>query len=240
MASSKPETRIIPEETPPKFYAEHLKPYEFLMRKAAGKKILEVGCGDGYGAAYLAKAAGEVTAIDYEEEVILRAQKKYTLSNLSFLTMEAVNLQFEDKSFDFICSFQVIEHIPEDKLASYLSEIKRVLKDDGEFYVSTLNLDHNMKSPLAYEKSPAHYKEFQLEELAALLSEAFRNLEIYGLHLTPRHRFYRRLKRIGILNFLPAAINPVDRFYNKVTPADFKISVDNLRKAIDFVCVCKK
>lgn len=236
----KPETRIIPEETPPKFYAEHLKPYEFVIQKAAGKKILEVGCGDGYGSAYLAKAAGEVTAVDYEAGVILKAQNKYALSNLKFLYMEATNLGFEDRSFDIVCSFQVIEHIPEDKLLEYLSEIKRVLRDGGGLYLSTLNLEHNLKSPLTYEKSPAHYKEFKLEELRGLLSRAFPNVEIYGLHLSLRHCFYRRLKRMGIFNFLPAVINPVTKFYNKATTADFKITSQNLRKASDFICLCRK
>lgn len=186
----KQETRIIPEETPHKFYAEHLKPYEFLRDEASGKIILEIGCGDGYGSAYLAKVAAEVIGIDYETNVILQAQNKYKASNLSFLCMEATNLKFVDNSFDIVCSFQTIEHISEDKLLQYLQETKRVLKDSGKFYLSTLNLEHAIKSPLTYKKNHAHCKEFRLEELKELLSKVFPNIEIYGLFLTLRHRFY--------------------------------------------------
>ena len=239
-AYAKEETRIIPEETAPKFFAQHLIPYEFLRKQAKGKSVLEIGCGDGYGSACLAEAARKVTGIDYEEAVIYQAQNKYRGANLEFARMDAANLQFADNSFDIVCSFQVIEHIPEDRLARYLSEARRVLKDDGKFYLSTLNLEHVMKSPDRYKKQPAHCREFKLEELRDLLSNAFANVEIYGLQLTLKHRFYQRLKKIGILNFVPKAINPVSRFYKNVTINDFCITSKNLVKALDFICISTK
>lgn len=236
----KVETRLIPEETNLKFYVEHLKPYEFLRKNVKGKSVLEIGCGDGYGAVYLAEIAASIIGIDYEEDTVLKAQNKYRAPNLSFVCMDATELKFEDNSFDAVCSFQVIEHIPEDKLLSYLLEIKRVLKENGEFCLSTLNLDHNMKSPLTYEKQPAHCKEFTLSELKDLLSQVFSDIKIYGLRLSLKHRFFLRLKRLGIFNFLPDSINPVSRFYNHITTDDFEITADNLRKASDFVCICTK
>ncbi len=239
-AFKKSETRIIPAEVPPKFYAEHLKPYELVLNEAAGKRILEVGCGDGYGSFYLAKIAREVIGIDYEDSVILQARDKYKKPNLSFMYMDAIKLQFEDGAFDIACSFQVIEHIPEDKLSEYLLEIKRVLKASGKFYLSTLNLEHSVKSPLTYKKNPAHCKEFTLPEFKGLLSGMFSDVGIYGLHLTAKHYFFLRMKKSGIFNFLPKSINPVTGFYDRVTTDDFIITSDNLRKAIDFICICKK
>lgn len=237
--SHKPETRIIPSEVPPKFYAQHLKPYTLIADEAYGKKILEVGCGDGFGAAFLAKTAGEVIGIDYDRETILRAREKYVLPNLRFMPMGADKLEFEDNCFDLVCSFQVIEHIPEDKITRYLAEIKRVLKNDGTFYLSTLNLGHVMKSRSTYKKQPAHCREFRLDELRELLSKVFSKVEISGLQLTLKHRFYQRLKKAGIFKFL-GIINPVDGFYKKCGVGDFKITPDNLTKAIDFICVCEK
>lgn len=235
-----PETRITPEGAPSKFYAEHLKAYEFIKSSAAGKKILEVGCGDGYGLAYLAEVASEAAGVDYEKDIIVKARNKYKKNNLSFFYRDAASLQFEDNTFDIVCSFQVIEHIPEEKLPQYLSEIKRVLKDDGIFYLSTLNLAYVMKSPLTYQKNPAHCKEFRLCELKLLLSRAFPHIEIFGQQLTLKHHFYLRLKKIGISDFLPQNINPVKRFYNQITAKDFKVTANNLSKAISFICVCKK
>jgi SAM-dependent methyltransferase len=237
---AKPEIRLVPEEKPLKFYMEHLKPYEFVGKRVLGARVLDIGGGDGYGPAYLARRAAEVVSIDYIEDAVAKAEKKYQLPNLVFMCMDATQLFFEDNSFDYACSFQVIEHIPEEKLIKYLTEIKRVLKDGGEFILSTLNLDHVMKSPLTYEKSPAHCKEFKLHELKELLSKVFEDVEMQGLTITPKHRFYQRLKKIGIFNFLPAAINPVSRFYGKVSTADFKITPEKVEKASDFVCICKK
>lgn len=239
-ACAKEETRIIPEETAPKFLAQHLKPYEFLRQEAKGKTVLEIGCGDGYGSFYLAELAKEVIGIDYEDAVIYQAQNKYKRANLKFMRMDAANLQLADNSFDIVCSFQVIEHIPEDRLSRYLSEARRVLKDDGKFYLSTLNMEHVVKSPLTYKKHPAHCKEFNLEVLKGILSSVFSKVEIYGLQLTFKHRFYQRLKKIGIFNFTPKAINPVSRFYQKVTTKDFKISSRSITKAIDFICICSR
>lgn len=239
----KKEARIIPEETNQRFFAQQLKAYEFLRENAYGKIILDLGCGDGYGAAYLAKVAKKVTAIDYEEEIIVKAQTKYAAPNLKFISMDATNLEFADNSFDIVCSFQVIEHIPEERMSNYLSGVKRVLKNDGEFYVSTLNLEHNIKSPLTYEKNPAHTKEFTYEELKALLGSIFSSVKIYEMHLTSRHHFYLWLKRIGILNFLPDRINPVKRFYSTVTTDDFVATLlrsHNRKKAVDFYAICKK
>src|SRR3989338_731977 len=228
----KVETRIIPEGVPPKFFAEHLKVYEFLKGEAKGKNVLEVGCGDGYGADYLAAAGFEVTAFDYDDAVIAAARAKYGRPNLKFLPMEAGALRFEEGSFGIVCSFQVIEHIPQAGIPRYLSEIKRVLRPEGAFYLSTLNLEHAMKdSPMTYKKNPAHCKEFILEELRRLLLSQFPKVEIYGLHLTPRHRFYQRLKKIGL---------PVTGFYSSITTADFEVTASNLRKAVSFICVCNK
>lgn len=236
----KQETRIIPEQVPPRFYAQHLKPYEFLKNELAGRRVLELGCGDGYGLFYLAKITSGAVGIDYEEEVILQARNKYRKANLNFLCMSATELGFKDNSFDVACSFQVIEHIAENKLMLYLSEIKRVLRAGGRFYLSTLNLEHNMKSPATYKKNSAHCKEFKLGELKKLLLGVFPSVQVYGLCLAPKHRFYQRLKRIGVFNLFPRRINPVSRFYNRIATGDFTVTTKNLKKASDFICACTK
>lgn len=234
------DSAIVPENLPARFFAEHFKPYEFAAQFINDKTVLEIGCGDGYGAEYLSRYAKEVVAVDYAQSNITHAQNKYKKPNLTFKVMEGQALGFDNNTFDAVCSFQVIEHIPEDTILSYLSEIKRVLKDNGEFYLSTLNINHAMKSMLTYKKNPAHCREYRFTELKTLLSNVFANNEIYGLHLTLKHRFYLRLKKSGIFNFLPQAINPVHKFYTRITTKDFVITTRHLKKAIDFICLCHK
>ncbi|MBU1726088.1 MAG: class I SAM-dependent methyltransferase, partial [Candidatus Omnitrophica bacterium] len=225
------ETRIIPEETSAKFLAQHLKPYEFVSGLIKGKRVLEVGCGDGYGTSYLSGFASQAVGVDYDQASIGLAKTKYRAKNLDFSCMDATDLSFEDDSFDAVCSFQVIEHIPEELLPKYLKEIKRVLKKDGVFYLTTLNLAHVMKSPLTYKKHPAHCKEFRLVELKELLSGEFKIIEVYGLQLTLKHRLFQRLKKIGIES---------KAFYSRITTRDFKFTQEDPQKASDFLIVMGK
>lgn len=240
MYPKKIESRIIPEETGRNLYMQHLKAYEFLGRHAPGKQILEVGCGDGYGSAFLAKSARSIIAVDYEKEVVFAAQNKYKADNLEYRCMDATNLEFGENEFDLVCSFQVIEHIPQERLLTYLTELSRVLKPEGELYLSTLNLEKVMKNPHTYKKNPAHCKEFSINELKNILSKVFNEYIIYGLHPSLRHHFYLILKKSGIFKSLPLFLNPVDKFYHNLKTDDFRLSRSNLNKATDFVCVCKK
>lgn len=235
------ETRIIPEEVPPKFFAQHLSPYLFIKEHIKGKKVLEIGCGDGYGSAYLAKFAQEVVGVDYDSQTILAAKCKYKADNLVFYDMNATGLQFPDSIFDAICSFQVIEHVPEDLLLKYLSESKRVLRQGGALFLSTLNLKHSMKDKgTLYKKNPAHCREFTLSELRDLLAIVFVVDEIYGLHETKKYKFYHRLKKLGLFNFLPRTINPVERFYSNISTSDFRFIHGDLENASDFLAICRK
>jgi len=228
----KAETRIIPEEVTPRFLAQHLKPYEAISHLVKNKRLLEIGCGDGYGTSYLAEFAAFASGIDYDAATVETAKSKYRKPNLAFFCMDALKLNFPDNAFDFICSFQNIEHIPENDLAVYLSQIKRVLVPSGTFAVTTLNLAHACKkAPLRYRKNPAHCKEFTFKELDALLSDYFLIEKRYGLFQTARHNFFHSLKKSGIFNRFPERLNPVNIFYKNVTTADFKLS--------DFLMICR-
>ena len=202
--------------------------------------ILDIGFGDGYGSNYLAETAKEVIGIDCEEGNLKHAQNKYKRENLRFKFMSGTNLDFSDGIFDIVCSFQVIEHIREDMLLQYLSEILRVLKPRGVFYVSTLNRNTSMKSYHSYNKNPYHEKEFVATELKELLSKVFPKVEIHGLHPTIKHMFFQRLKKIGLFKIFPKCINPVECFYKNIALQDFQISKNNLRKSLDLIGICHK
>ncbi|MFH1413308.1 MAG: class I SAM-dependent methyltransferase [Candidatus Omnitrophota bacterium] len=232
---------IDPENTHPKFYIEKLYPYYLVGKNAANKRILDVGFGYGHGDSYLAKRAGHVVGIDREFEHAKRAQDKYKTDNLSYCLMDAVNLAVRDEAFDIICSFQVIEHIKEDMLLEYLSTIYKALKTKGIFYVSTLNKEVTMKPGQPYDKNYYHEKEFNAIELKELLLKVFSKVEMYGLQLTLKHRFFQRLKKIGLFKPFPKRINPIECFYKGISFQDFMLSKNNLRKAsLDFICFCKK
>jgi len=235
---SKPGLCIIPEEAHPKFYTQHRYPYYLVKKNAKDKVILDIGSGDGHGSFYLSEVAKEVIGIDCEGENVEHAQNKYKRDNLKFKFMSGTNLTFQKETFDIACSFQVIEHIKEDMLLKYLSEIFRVLKPAGTFYVSTLNKDISMKPGQPYNKNPYHEKEFNAIELKKLLLKVFPKVEMYGVYPAAKHRFFQRLKKIGIFKPFPKCINPVERFYKNITFQDFQISKNNLKESLDLICIC--
>ncbi|MBI4342954.1 MAG: methyltransferase domain-containing protein [Candidatus Omnitrophica bacterium] len=230
---------LVPEHHDTKFVAQHLAAYAFARRFAAGKRVLEVGFGEGYGANYLAEAASEVAAVDVTPGNIPRAQERYARPNLRFLLTDGSRFDFPDGAFDLVCSFQVIEHIPEPLIPTYLREIHRVLTPDGIACLSTLNLDNAMKPGKPYTKLHYHEKEFTGPELEQWLSRFFPAVEMYGLYLSPSHYLFQRFKKWGLMKVGPAHLNPVARFYSDVTVDDFRIRRGITRAALDLIALCR-
>ena len=226
---------MIPEDNPPEFFAKHLSAYHFMKRAAAGKTVLEIGFGDGYGMNYLSGTARELTGLDIIANNIPLAQKKYPKSNLKFVHFDGKRFPFSDKSFDIVGSFQVIEHIPEPALVAWLTDIRRVLKPGGSFYVSTLNLQTAQKPGVAYEKNQDHEKEFTAPELEALMKKVFGKVQMYGLHYAAKHRFFKRLKKWGLLK-----VGFVKKHFQNVTVDDFVVRPDDFKGSVDLFAVCDR
>jgi SAM-dependent methyltransferase len=237
---NKIETRLIPELESRSLYIKHLKAYQFMSGDIEEASVLDAGCGDGYGSAYLARFAKSVIGVDYDKKTVSLALEKYKAGNLRYMHRDVTEFDFKDNEFDFVCSFQVIEHIPEEKIFDYLKELKRVLKNNGRLYLSTPNLEKMMKNKLTYKKNPAHCREFRFSELKDALSRVFSEFEIFGVYYTPKFMFYLILKKSGIFKYLPPKFNPVKRFYDNISLDDFSVGRKDREQALDFICICKK
>jgi ubiquinone/menaquinone biosynthesis C-methylase UbiE len=106
-------------------------------------KVLDLGCGNGRFNEFL--EGKDYTGLDKSGELIKKAKEKYPKQN--FLVGDALNLPFEDNSFDYVISIAVIHHMPTKKTRKkFLKEIKRVLKSEGEARISTWNYLESKKS----------------------------------------------------------------------------------------------
>ena len=112
-------------------------------------KILEIGCGPGALASALRRwyPNAEITAIDRDSEFIRFAKERE--NEVSFLEGDALQLPFEDASFDVTISNTVSEHISP---PAFYGEQLRVLKPNGVCLVLSSRKGINL-SPSCYEQN---------------------------------------------------------------------------------------
>ncbi len=227
--------RILLEKESPLMIARHFCAYKFAKDFVLGKTVLDIGCGEGYGSYYLAGFAKEVAGLDYDKAIIDYAKDKYQRSNLIFNSIDIKNLNSLNNKFDIICTFQVIEHFQDPR--RFLEDVKLLLNPAGTYICSTPNkLDASPNSDTPLNKF--HVKEYFLEEFKNLLKPYFKEVNMFGLKRGAGLKLYRRLKKIGIFNFLPGHLNPVKRFYKEIDCDSFILEKNNLDTALDFIAVC--
>ena len=159
-------------------FVNHLRVYQFASQFVAGKHLLDVGCGVGYGTALLGRTASRVVGIDLSDDAIYEAFRLYPTAE--FLRMDAENMTFGADSFDMIVSTENFEHLPNQ--AKHVQELSRVLRKDGMCFIATPNPEL-----FVGEVNPYHTKENTYEELKALLLQGFHEVEILESSRVPRN-----------------------------------------------------
>ena len=130
--------------------------------------VLEIGTGEGYGAEVLSAKATRFITIDKSTPVNL-----FQAPNVEFIEAAVPPIPAPNNSFDYVVSFQVIEHIKQD--FEFVREVHRVLKPGGKFIVTTPN------APMSLTRNPWHVREYRPEELTNLLECTFSKVESLGV-----------------------------------------------------------
>lgn len=234
--------RIIPEETFGGPLASHLKRYDFAKPFCTNKIVLDAGCGVGYGSCYLAEVAKEVIGVDNSEEAIAYAKEHYQRENIQFRVIDVHKLTFPDRYFEVVCSFETIEHL--DNPGGFVLEIKRLLKDDGVFIISTPYVKKTNYNP----KDPYHKIEFSSEDFQDLLSKHFMQVEIFGQKRL-QSIFHFILQKIDILHLraiLPTFLRQEichavgTRSWDEANLEDFLISKERIRQSTQLLGICSR
>jgi SAM-dependent methyltransferase len=156
---------------------EHLARYAFAARLARGKRVLDAGCGAGYGSAELAGAADSVVGVDVAPEAIAFATAHYQLPNLRFEQGSCTALPNPGGCFDLVVAFEVIEHLTDWR--AFLAETRRVLAPNGQLVVSTPNRLYYTESRGPRGANPFHVHEFDFAEFCAELLAVFPHVSLF-------------------------------------------------------------
>jgi len=125
----------VPEEN--YWYRRHLAVYEWIGARVAGRRVLDMACGEGYGSEVLSRSASSVVGVDANPDAYEHARLRYVRQNLRF-ERAMVETYGSPGEFDAVVFLQTIEHV-QDPVA-VLSHFRALLAPGGVAYVSTPNL----------------------------------------------------------------------------------------------------
>ena len=156
---------------------EHYHRYLWAGQLTKGRRVLDLGSGEGFGSALLAGEAASVDGIDIDPRSVEHSQLNYGAPNLTFHQGSALELgAFADDAFDVVVAFEVLEHLVAQ--ARMLDEIDRVLAPDGVLIMSTP--DRRMYSESTGQDNPFHERELSETEFRALLATHFEHVGLWG------------------------------------------------------------
>lgn len=142
-----------------------------------GDRVLEIGCGEGVIARQI--RGRRVVGMDISRRALLRA-RGLAPDGPDFLQGSADRLPFRNGSFECVCAFEVVEHLPEPLIDSFLSEMARVCVPGGWVAVSTPNLSSfwlALFRGLGF-RNPEHIHEMDFVEVINRLAAHFSIVEV--------------------------------------------------------------
>lgn len=160
---------------------EHLPRYRFASKLADGGRVLDFGCGTGYGAALLAEVAQKVTGIDIDEAALHWATEVHRNPRLGFERRSDLAKGMQSRSFDLITCFEMIEHVAEDMQIELISNFANLLAPGGKLLISTPNPEITAK----YGENPFHIREMTEQQFRQLLGIHFKHIVIIRQWISP-------------------------------------------------------
>ncbi|MFZ5516358.1 MAG: class I SAM-dependent methyltransferase [Candidatus Zhuqueibacterota bacterium] len=207
-------------------YACYIALYLFAHRFCAGKNVLDAACGLGYGSYLLATTACHVEGIDIDESRIAYAREKYGSGSVRYAVSEVTDTPFENDSFDVVVSIETFEHLRPEQAVLFLSEVKRILKPDGIFILSTPN------KPVFDQitRVEDHINEMDVDSLRELFARHFTSVQMYHQRknvLNDMKAYYSVIKmdRFKLRQLFPRRLR---KFVNRFVARDVTREIDSI------------
>ncbi len=187
-------------ENPEAVWTEPDPPKELVELIETGKikpcKALDIGCGEGFYAIYLASKGFDVTGIDISKNAIRLAKENAARQGvkIKFIAMNIIDLNKINDKFDFILEWALLHHIIPKQRQEYIEDIKGVLNKGGEYLSICFNNQNpdfgakgkNLRIVPESAKMPAGTKLYysSFEEMEQLFEPRFRIIETRLIKMT--------------------------------------------------------
>jgi SAM-dependent methyltransferase len=224
------------------WYRRHLAVYEWIGARAAGLRVLDMACGEGYGSEVLSRSAASVVGVDANPEAHEHARLRYVRQNLRF-ERGLVETYGSAGEFDAVVFLQTIEHVHDPM--GVLEHFGSLAGSDGVVYVTTPNLLTLAPPGASKSENPWHLKEYRADEFRALCESVFGEVEVLGLFHARKLRVHAWALSAG-WDRVHGALKLTKPFYDRFTPAiaasDFALRGGDadLDRALDFLAVCRR
>ena len=200
-------------------YQVSLERYKFAARFAENKAVLDLACGSGYGADFLAQRAQSVLGADIDASTVAHCRKTYSRKNLEFIKIPAGKRigDFLNK-FDLIVSLETIEHLR--NYSEFLENLKSYLAIGGKLILSTPNNFQKISPP----ENEFHIREFDILEMHGILKKIFPGyrISVWGQIATRQKRYDRKPPESGLakraVRYSFKKIYNIDRKYFGLLP----------------------
>lgn len=231
----------VPDET--YWFERHVVAYRLAATRVAGRRVLDAGCGEGYGLRMLrAAGAAHVVGADLDAATVAHARRTYAAQGVEVVRCELMDLPLADDEIDVTVSFQVIEHVHD--VPGFLASLHRVTRRDGAVVLATpnrLTFTPDSDTPV----NPFHVREFTAAELTTEVERAGLVVdEVLGVHHGPRIAGWE--DELGTPFTEPmTTVAPADwprdyrRRVHAVTADDFDLHGGELDRALDLLALCR-
>jgi 2-polyprenyl-3-methyl-5-hydroxy-6-metoxy-1,4-benzoquinol methylase len=228
----------VPEEN--YWFRRHLAVYEWVARQVAGRRVIDMASGEGYGADLLAGRAASVVGVEANPDAFEHARLRYARDNLRF---ERSMVEVYAEPCDAVVFLQTIEHVADP--GAVLDHFASMLAPGGVVFVSTPNVLTLAPPGAARSGNPWHVREYRPEEFRALCAAHFARVEVLGLfHARKLAAHQVAIERLGwdpIHRRLRLTRPFYDRFVPAISARDFALRADrDLARALDLVAVLRR
>jgi SAM-dependent methyltransferase len=220
------------------WFRRHLAVYEWITARVHGRRVVDLACGEGYGAAVLGGTAASVVGVDANPDAFEHARRKYTGANVSF---ERDMVETWSGAVDCVVFLQTIEHVQDPD--AVLARLRELVGPRGVVYVSTPNVLTLAPKGAARSGNPWHVREYRPDEYRALCARHFAHVDLLGLFHARKLRLHQLAIHHAGWDAVHARLGITERFYDRFTPAiserDFRFRRGALDGALDLLAVLR-